>query len=93
MEEIRNAIDEIDQAIISLIADRALYVDAAASFKKDPQAVKADDRVKAMLQKRAEWATAKGLKPEIIVKIYSELVNFFIAEEMHKWEMKDKQQK
>ncbi|MFC1925426.1 chorismate mutase [Chloroflexota bacterium] len=86
MEDIREAIDEIDRDIISLISERAEYVYAAAKFKTDKTSVKADDRVKALLQKRAEWAEEKNLNPDIIVKIYAELVNFFINEEMIKWE-------
>jgi isochorismate pyruvate lyase len=85
IEDIRVVIDEIDQNIISLIAKRSGYVHAAAKFKKDATSVTANDRVKAMLQKRAEWARENGLNPEIIVKIYSDLVNFFINEEMNTW--------
>lgn len=64
MEEIREAIDKIDRNIISLITERAEYVYAAAKFKMDKTSVKADDRVKAMLQKRAEWAEEKNLNPK-----------------------------
>ena len=90
IEDIRMAIDEIDQNIISLIAVRAEYVHEAAKFKKDKTSVKADDRVKAMLQKRAEWAEDKNINPDIIVKIFSELVYFFINEEMGEWEKENK---
>ena len=86
IDDIRKAIDKIDKEIISLIAKRAGYVGAASKFKKNETAVKAPERVKAMLQKRAEWAKEREIKPEIIVKIYSELVDFFIKEEMTKWE-------
>ena len=90
IQEIRDSIDAIDQEIITLISHRAQYIHAAAKFKKDKSSVKADDRVKAMLKKRAEWAKEKGLNPDIIVKIYSELVQFFISEEMSQWEKEKK---
>ena len=83
IHDIRNEIDGIDKEIISLIAQRAKYVSAAAKFKKDQQSVKAPDRVKEMLEKRAMWAEKKNLDPEIIKKIYTLLVQFFIKEEMN----------
>ncbi len=85
ISDVRIAIDEIDKEIICLIAKRASYVNAAAKFKKDQVSVKAPDRVKSMLQKRAEWAEKENLNPAIIIKIYTELVRFFINEEMTKW--------
>ena len=83
IHDIRNEIDGIDKEIISLIAQRAKYVSAAAKFNKDQQSVKAPDRVKEMLEKRAMWAEKKNLDPEIIKKIYTLLVQFFIKEEMN----------
>lgn len=85
MTDIRNEIDRIDRKVISLIAERAQYVSSASKFKKDKTSVKAPERVKALLEKRAEWAKEKNINPEIIIKIYTELVHFFINEEMNKW--------
>jgi isochorismate pyruvate lyase len=38
-----------------------------------------------MLATRREWAEAEGLSPDAIEKMYSDLVNHFIAEEMKHW--------
>jgi isochorismate pyruvate lyase len=85
MTDIRTEIDRIDQTIISLIAERYTYVQAAAKFKKDETAVRAPERFKAMLEKRREWATVGGLNPDVIEKIYTDLVNYFIGEELKHW--------
>lgn len=38
-----------------------------------------------MLLTRRKWAEAEGLNPDAIEKMYSDLVNHFIAEEMKHW--------
>jgi hypothetical protein len=35
---------------------------------------------------RREWAAAEGLNPDAIEKMYSDLVNHFISEEMKHWQ-------
>lgn len=85
MTDIRTAIDQIDQSIIQQLSLRYTYVQAASKFKKDVAAVKAPERFKAMLLKRREWASAAGLSPDVIEKMYTDLVNYFIEEEMKHW--------
>ena len=41
-----------------------------------------------MLLKCREWAEAAGLKPDAIEKMYTDLVNHFISEEMEEWKKK-----
>ncbi|NSL85802.1 isochorismate lyase [Chitinophaga solisilvae] len=88
MEDIRTEIDRIDQTVIQLLGERYRYVQAAAAFKKDTAAVKAPARFEAMLVKRREWAVAAGLSPDVIEKMYTDLVNYFIAEELKHWQSK-----
>lgn len=38
-----------------------------------------------MLQQRRIWAEAEGLSADAIEKMYQDLVNHFIAEEMKHW--------
>lgn len=85
MEDIRGEIDALDQAIIKLLGKRFQYVLAASKFKTSATSVRAPERFKAMLATRREWAEAEGLSPDAIEKMYSDLVNHFIAEEMKHW--------
>ncbi len=85
MEDIRAEIDRIDQDVISLIGVRFQYVQAAAKFKTSRESVKAPDRFAAMLRQRRGWAEQAGLSPDVIEKMYSDLVEYFINEEMTKW--------
>lgn len=85
MEDIRREVDALDQAIIKLLGKRLGYVQAASKFKTSATAVQAPERFKAMLGTRREWAKAEGLNPDVIEKMYSDLVTHFIAEEMKQW--------
>ncbi len=86
MEDIRAEIDSIDSQIVALIGERAGYVEAATQFKTDQNAVKAPDRVKRILEKRRQWATEANIDPDIIERIFSTLVDYFINKEMKSWE-------
>jgi isochorismate pyruvate lyase len=85
MEDIRREIDTLDQAIIKLLGKRFHYVLAASKFKTSATSVRAPERFRAMLVTRREWAEVEGLNPDAIEKMYSDLVNHFIAEEMKHW--------
>jgi len=85
MNEIRAEIDMMDENIIKLIAKRFAYVKAAAKFKTSPDAVRAKARFEAMLLQRRVWADEQGLSPEVVEKLYRDLVTYFISEEMKHW--------
>ena len=90
MEDIRAEIDRIDREIIALIGKRLQYVNAAARFKTSADGVKDKSvrdmhRVNSMLRQRKRWAEEEGLSPDAIEKMYSDLVEYFINEEMTKW--------
>jgi isochorismate pyruvate lyase len=44
-----------------------------------------------MLQQRRSWALAVGLNPDAIEKMYRDLVNHFIDEEMVRWQLESRQ--
>ncbi len=85
MVEIRAAIDLLDRQVITLLGQRFSYVKAAAKYKTNKASVKAPERFQAMLQQRRIWAQEEGLNPDAIEKLYQDLVNHFIEEEMQAW--------
>ncbi|MCF2948775.1 isochorismate lyase [Paraglaciecola aquimarina] len=86
MEDIRAEIDKMDRDIIAILGKRFEYVKSAAKFKTSETSVRAPERFKSMLEQRRTWASAAGLSPDAIEKMYRDLVNHFIKEEMTKWE-------
>jgi isochorismate pyruvate lyase len=89
MTDIRVKIDQLDRRVIALIGQRFAYVKAASKIKTDAASVRASERFQAMLQQRRVWAEEEGLNPDAIEKMYTDLVNHFIAEEMKYWESKN----
>lgn len=74
IQEIRNAIDEIDQEIIQLYALRDLYVREIVRFKSDDEGIIAMERKAYVLQQRKAWAAEKGLDPELFEKLFGLLI-------------------
>lgn len=86
LDEIRAEIDRIDRSIVELIGQRKGYVMAAARFKASLDDVAAPERFAALLQARREWAAQRGISPDMVEKLYREMVGHFIAEERAHWE-------
>jgi isochorismate pyruvate lyase len=85
LAEVRAEIDCIDEQIVRLLGRRAGYVKAAARFKTSEVAVAAPDRQLAMIEVRRQWAEREGLDPDVIEKLYRDLVAYFIRREMDHW--------
>ncbi len=86
IQEIRTEIDEIDRQVIASFAKRFAYVKAASKFKTDATSVRAKERFAAMLGQRRIWAQEDGLNPDVIEKIYRDLITYFIEEELNHWQ-------
>jgi len=82
LEEIRNNIDNIDNQIIKLIAERGSFVKQASKFKNNSQEVNAPQRVEAIIKKVKRLAFEYGANPDIIEKLYRNMIADFIALEM-----------
>lgn len=86
MVDIRAEIDRLDRQVIALLGQRFTYVKAASKFKSSAASVKAPERFQAMLEQRRVWAEEEGLNADAIEKMYRDLVNHFIDEEMKHWQ-------
>ena len=82
LDEVRANIDRIDSAIISLIAERGEYVAQAAAFKKSEDGVRDTSRVEKVIQKVRDKATTLGADPDMVEKIYRQMIASFIQKEM-----------
>ncbi len=83
LDELRHEIDNVDTQIIELISKRFGFVKEVVKYKKhDRDSIIAKDRYNAVIKKRREWASQKGLDPTVIEKMYREMMDYFIREEL-----------
>jgi isochorismate pyruvate lyase len=82
IQDVRAEIDRLDRQIVSAVGERYRYVQAVSKFKTSEAAVRAPERQAAMLQERRQWATDAGLNPDVIEKMYRDLIDYFVSEEL-----------
>ena len=84
LEEVRTAVDKLDDQIVELLALRNSYIKQAAGFKNSVDEVKAPERVDYVIQKVRNKALEYNLSPNLVEDIYrmmiEEMVNTEIAE-------------
>lgn len=87
LAEVRANIDRLDDQIVRLLAERALYVKDAARFKRDAYQVAAPARQAEVFRKVAELATRhnRGFDnfEAVVDATYRAMVAAFIANEQH----------
>ena len=83
IEDIRQAIDELDNQIITLFGKRFQYVKEIVKFKeKNEESIIASERREAVIQSRRALAKENGLNPDVIEELYRKLISHFIEEEL-----------
>jgi isochorismate pyruvate lyase len=82
LEEVRQEIDKIDDAIVELISKRSHLVRQAASFKNSIEEVKAEDRVDYILQKVRHSAIKADVSPNMISDLFKIMINEMVETEI-----------
>ncbi|WP_178116153.1 isochorismate lyase [Pseudomonas sp. LD120] len=85
LDDIRDAIDRLDQQIIQALGERLAYVKAAAQFKPTEDSIAAPQRVAAMLPQRRQWAEQAGLDPMFVVPLFAQIIHWNIAQQVRHW--------
>ena len=87
LADVRANIDRLDDAIVALLAERAMYVKDAARFKRDAYQVSAPARQAEVFAKVRTLANRhnRGFDhlPDVVEAAYRALVASFIANEQH----------
>jgi chorismate mutase len=81
----RAQIDEIDAALIQLIAKRRDVAVEIAKIKQEEGAKDDEERLKQVFDKIEKIAEEQGLKSERIKPIWKELIKYMIEEQMDKY--------
>jgi len=82
MQELRDQIDALDKDLVALLAHRAGYIDRAIELKEiNGWPARIPDRVEDVVSKVRQEAEAKGLEPDLVEKLWRQLIDWSIARE------------
>jgi isochorismate pyruvate lyase len=82
MAEVRSGVDRLDANIISLLAERFRFMEAAARIKQDRSTVR-DEARKAQVLRNARRLARKAGAPEVVIHdLYERLVEASIRFEL-----------
>jgi isochorismate pyruvate lyase len=82
LEDVRNAVDELDIQIVDLIASRRAYIKQAAQFKSSVDEVKAPERIEAVIQKIRTQGLMLDVSPNMLEDIYTLMINEMVETEI-----------
>jgi isochorismate pyruvate lyase len=86
MSEVRVGVDVLDRALVTLLAERQRYMDAAARIKGERSAVRDEARIEDVVAKVKAEARAAGLSEEIAEPVWRLLIERCIAYEFEAWD-------
>ena len=88
MEQVRAEIDELDEKLIDLIAERFGYVDRAWQLKKNPEDATVPWRINEVIAKVRERAEKRNIPPQLAEALWRQMIGWFIEYEMENLERK-----
>ena len=86
MAEVRKGVDALDKALVTLLAERQRYMDAAARIKTDRRQVRDLVRIEEVIGKVKGHAAAAGLSSAIAEPVWRTLIERCIAHELDAWD-------
>lgn len=86
MVDVRAGVDEVDRALVKLIARRQGYMDAAARIKTTRASVRDEARIQQVLDNVRVSADAAGLSWTIAEAVWRNMMEACIAYEFEKWD-------
>ena len=86
MVEVRQGVDALDRALVTLLAERQRYMDAAARIKPGREAVHDQARIEDVVAKVLAAAEPAGLSADIAEPVWRTLIDRCIAYEYDSWD-------
>ena len=86
MTEVRQGVDALDRALVTLLTERQGYMDAAARIKPARTAVRDEARIEDVVTKVKATARASGLSEAIAEPVWRLLIERCIAYEFEVWD-------
>ena len=82
LEEAREKIDQVDEEIVKLIAQRNDYIKQIAHFKTSVEEIKAEERIADVISSVREQAISLGLSPNLINELYVKMIDAMVESEI-----------
>ena len=89
MQDVRQAIDAVDEQLLDLLANRISYIERAAEIKTSIDSIRDDDRIESIIAKRKFQAAEHGYSEDLIESIFRQLIEYSVAHEMRVFKQKD----
>jgi isochorismate pyruvate lyase len=86
MAQVRQGVDALDRLLVTILAERQRYMDAAARIKPDREAVRDTARIEDVVAKVRAQAREVGLSEEIAEPVWRLLIERCIAYEFEAWD-------
>lgn len=86
MIDVRHGVDAVDRALVTLLAERQRYMDAAARIKPNREAVYDKARIEDVIAKVMDAAQKAGLSGDIAEPVWRLLIDRSIAHEYRTWD-------
>lgn len=86
MVDVRQGVDALDRALVTLLAERQRYMDAAARIKPNRDAVFDQARIDDVVAKVLTAAQPAGLSPDIAEPVWRLLIDRCIAHEFARYD-------
>ena len=81
LNEVREQIDRLDRAIVSLIAERGLYVQQAAGFKDGAAPEEDGKRIDQVMRRVNRLSGELGADAALTAQIYRTMISHFVDSE------------
>lgn len=86
MDEVRYEIDRLDQLLVTLMAERQGYIEAAARIKSEKSTVRLEWRIEDVVAKVLVHAEKTGLSKRIAEPVWRQIIECCIAHEHQSWD-------
>ena len=86
MAQVRQGVDALDRLLVTVLAERQRYMDAAARIKEERGAVRDTARIEDVVAKVKAQAREAGLSEEIAEPVWRLLIERCIAHEYGVWD-------
>jgi isochorismate pyruvate lyase len=89
MSQVRAAIDALDTLVVTLLAERMRYIEAAARIKQSRDAVRDEVRKAEVVAHAVKVADDRGFPPKLAYRLYDLLVEGSIAHEFEAFDARE----